>query len=187
VWLQNDPPKDWPANARKFPKAELEAIYGAYWASGPSYQLAHLMARGVKELHVYGIHLATEHEYREQRPNFEMLLGRFLGRELKVVTRDKRRYYEGTDTLLVLPESCPLLMHGWQYGYEPKPQPHPAKLQLAKLQHEQGKLAKALVMAPRWANKGPQVDRLQRIEALMHDCQMQIAQAQQPPVITIGG
>lgn len=187
VWLQQAPPKGWPVNARRFPKEELEAQYGAYWASGPSYQVAHLMARGVTELHIYGIHLATEAEYREQRPNFEMLLGRYLGRTVKTVTRDKCRYYEGTDALLVLPESCPILTHGWQYGYQPKPAPHPAKLKLKALQREQSTLAQQLVMQPRWSDKAPALDRLRRLEALMADCQMQLAQQYRPAPIVIGG
>lgn len=187
VWLQNDPPTNWPANARKFPKAELEAQYGAYWASGPSYMLLHLLARGVKELHVYGIHLATEEEYRAQRPNWEFLLGRFVGREMKVLERNGCRYYEGKDTLLVLPVSCPILTHGWQYGYQPKPTPNPVKLELRRLQHEQGRLAEQLVKLPRWANKVPMLDRLRRTDALLADCQMRLAHAQTPAPIVIGG
>lgn len=187
VWLQEAPPTGWPPNARQFPKADLEAEYGAYWASGPSYMLAHFMARGVKELHIYGIHLATEHEYREQRPNFEQLMRAFIGRQMKVRTKDKLRYYEGAETLLVLPASCPLLSHPWQYGYQPKPQPHPAKADLRRLQQEQSRLVTALVQRPRWQARAPQADRLRRVEALMQDCQLQIGKAHEIPVIRIGG
>ena len=73
VWLQSEPPSDWPANAQRLPIEELEKRYfggaRAYWASGPAYMLLHLHARGYREIHIYGIHLATEAEYRKQRPN----------------------------------------------------------------------------------------------------------------------
>lgn len=183
VWLQDAPPAGWPVNAQQFPKAALEAQYGAYWASGPSYMLLHLIARGVKELHVYGINLATEQEYRDQRSNWEFLLGRFLGREVKTVTRDKCRYYEGRDALLVLPESCPILTHGWQYGYQSKPAPNPVKLAMRKLQQEQGALAKRIVTLPRFADKRPMLDRLMRIDALLADCQMRLAHQPMPPIV----
>jgi hypothetical protein len=185
IWLQSNPPAGWPVNAQRFPKEALEAQYGNYWASGPSYMLLHLLARGVKELHVYGINLATEDEYRAQRPNWEFLLGRFVGREMRIVERDGKRYYEGADSLLVLPQDCPILTHGWQYGYQPKPAPNPIKLELRQLQHEQGKVATAIVQAGRWTNLAPQRDRLRRIEALMQDCQLRLAQQTLPPPIVL--
>ena len=64
VWLQADPPPGWPPLARRLNVEDLEAQYGTYWASGPAYMLLSLLSRGCEELHVYGIHLSTEHEYR---------------------------------------------------------------------------------------------------------------------------
>lgn len=174
IWLKETPPAGWPPNARRFPLERLEQKYGAYWASGPAYMLMHLLDRGVKELHVYGIHLATSQEYRDQRPNWEFLLGRFLGREMNVVHRDGKRYYEGTDALLVLPDECKILTHGWKYGFEPSPQPDPRHVELQQHQQLHAMLTRKLAMMGRWANRGPALDRLRRVSARIQDLDQSI-------------
>src|SRR5688572_8658899 len=57
VWLQKEPPADWPANAARLPIEAIEAEFGEYWASGPVYEIAHLYMRGYREFEIYGIHL----------------------------------------------------------------------------------------------------------------------------------
>lgn len=187
VYLQQVPPPDWPQNARRFPLEEVEAVFGTYWASGPAYEIGLAMLEGVTELHIYGIHLATEHEYREQRPNFEHLLGRFLGRHFTSKTEGDVRIYQGDGVKLVLPKSCPILTHGWKYGYEPKPQGHPAKPQLMRVRQEKAQIANRLVEWPRWKSKAPALDRLRRLQAMEADLTMQMQQAQMaqafPPLI----
>ena len=128
VWLQQDPPAGWPPNAKRLPIEDLEAKYGAYWASGPAYMLMHLYDRGFRHIEIYGIHLATAAEYREQRSNFEALIGRLLGPQVSMTVKDGKRTYVGeTGVTIVLPVASPILQHGWKYAFEPKPKPSPIR------------------------------------------------------------
>ena len=75
-----------------------------YEVSTPSWMLMHAVAEGFQEIHVYGIHLATEWEYIQQRPNFEFLMGVASGRGVKII----------------LPQSAPICRANYQYAFEPK-------------------------------------------------------------------
>lgn len=107
--------------SRTFPKDEILAWFQPHWpyrftrgqqivagtdyeASSPAWMLMHAIVEGYQEIHVYGIHLATQWEYVTQRPNFEWLLGFASGRGIKIV----------------LPEMAPICKAGFQYGFEPK-------------------------------------------------------------------
>ena len=113
---QPDHPRSW-----TFPKDEILAWWAPYWpwrltksrtivpgpdyeVSTPSWMLMHALMEGYREIHVYGIHLATEWEYVEQRPNFEWLLG-IAG---------------GIGAKIVLPESTPICKAHYRYAFEPK-------------------------------------------------------------------
>lgn len=169
VYLQSEPTGNgWGPNARRFPLEEF-AEYGGYWASGPSYMVAWAIAQGAEEIQVWGIHLSTDQEYREQRANFEWWLGIARGKGIKVV---------------MAPES-PVLTHGWNYGYQPRPTPHPAKLTLRKTQHEKAGLMEKLARQGRIGRMGPLRDRLARLDALEQDCYRALQQ-RQPVVIPIG-
>jgi hypothetical protein len=165
VFLNADPPADWPANARKFPVDDVRGILKArpdqdmYSASSPAPILAHLIVRGFTEIHIYGIHLATEKEYREQRPNFEWLMGKA----------------EAMGVNIVLPPSCPLLKHSHVYAYEHAPKrPDAAALaRLRKAQQEFQQLSSTLVRWPRWKSKASELARLTRLKAEIHDAQQQ--------------
>ena len=115
-----EPHPDYPT-ARVFPKAQVLDFWRAYWplrrnrrgtiAEGPDYEvstpswmLMQAVAEGYREIHVYGIHLATEWEYVQQRPNFEFLLG---------VAR-------GLGVQVVLPDSAPICKATYQYAFAPK-------------------------------------------------------------------
>ena len=163
VYLQNEPPADWPANARRFPLEAIETEFGVYWASGPSYMVALAIVEGYSEIHVYGIHLATEEEYVHQRPNFEFWLGIARGRGIKVVMADE----------------SPVLKHGWKYGYEPKPHKseHPAMATYQQAHQDRAQLLKQLAVWPRWKSKASKLDKLKRLEALEMDCQLLIQQS----------
>jgi len=187
VWLQQDPPAGWPVNAKRLPVEALEAKYGAYWASGPAYMLLHLYDRGFREFQIYGIHLATEHEYREQRPNFEFLVGRLLGAEVTQTVDGRNRIYQGANGVrVVLPVECPILQHGWKYAYEPKPkgQPNPYKDELKAVQKEKTALIEALVYWPVGKDKSQQVERLQRLSIIEMDIQQQLAKRHRGGTLT---
>lgn len=103
VYLQEARP-DFPSS-RTFPKAEIEAKFGRNFMSSPAWMIGHALLEGVTELHIYGIHLATEWEYLKQKPNMTFLLGLSAGLGVKVV----------------LPKGCPLLKESHQYAFEPDP------------------------------------------------------------------
>lgn len=172
VWLQQTPPDDWPVNASRMPIEALEAKYGAYWASGPAFMVMHLYERGFREFQIYGIHLATEHEYREQRANFEFLLGSILGAERTVTVADGLRTYRGANGVtVVLPVDAPILAHGWKYAYESKPQPPVVEEhdELKAVKKEKDQLVRALIHWPKGKDKAKAIERLQRLEIIEMD------------------
>lgn len=178
VYLQSAPPQGWPVNAHQLDKAAIEAALAQklgdavpfqYWASGPSYEIALAILEGYTEIQVWGIHLETEAEYREQRPNFEHLLGIARGLGIKVV----------------MAPSSPLLKHGWQYAYQPKPTPHPAKALLRRVQHDKSKVLGALAGLKRWQPRAHLVDQAHRLEARERDC-FRALQYRAPVVIQAG-
>lgn len=181
VWLQKEPPNDWPANACRIPIEALDAKYGTYWASGPAYMVMSLYERGCRHLEIYGIHLATQAEYIKQRGNFEFLLGRLLGPEFTLEKNDERRTrtYRGKDFTLVLPYDTPILQHGWKYAYEPEPPKNPTALdkEWKQIQQDKQVLVTRLVNWPVGQDKAKELERLKRLEIAEMDVQQQIAKA----------
>ena len=169
VWLQADPPEDWPINAKRFPFGRVKAFMKArpdqeaYITSSPAMMLAHAILENYTEIHIYGIHLATQAEYLKQRPNFEWLIGRAEERGINIV----------------LPPECPLLKHTHVYGYEPEPQrpDHAAKKRLGKAQAQYQQIASSLVTWPRWKSKAAQLAQLTRLQAEIKDAQQQARHA----------
>lgn len=92
-------------SAVTFPKAEVERAIGPYFASSPAWMIGLALLEGVTELHIYGIHLATEWEYVKQKPNMLFLLGLAAGRGVKIV----------------IPKGSPLLAESHQYAYDTDP------------------------------------------------------------------
>jgi hypothetical protein len=135
MWLHPDhatlypPSASWPF-AKAFPKTDIEASYGDYETSTPAWMIAHLHQQGYREIHVYGIHLATEFEYMRQRPNFEYLIGRILGPgKVTKTVKQEMRYYESPDAIIALPEASPVLASDFQYAFQERPDAHLAPLQ----------------------------------------------------------
>lgn len=75
-----------------------------YEVSTPSLMLMQAIMEGYQEIHIYGIHLATQWEYLQQRPNFEFYLGFAAARGIKVV----------------LPSASPVCRAAYRYAFEPK-------------------------------------------------------------------
>ena len=179
VYLQEMPPADWPANARRFPFEQVFAQFGDdYWASGPSYMLALAFMEGYQEIWISGIHLATESEYREQRPQFESLISQLLGPNVKKSKKNGFRFYDG-HVRIVLPESSPIMQHGWKYALEPKPvaPPNPYREELALTVKAKQELVKALIQWPVGKDKAHAIERLRRLEIIELDCQQMLAKA----------
>ncbi len=153
IFLHPDYATQWPEAAslphlKPFPKAAIEAHFGQYFTSSPAWMMAQAILEGVKEIHVYGIHLSAEFEYVKQRPNFEFLMGCLLGSGKRSVTvKNELRYYESQNGLLVLPEASPVLQESFQYAFDPKPDAHLAPMQweLHKLTIKRQRVAQALM------------------------------------------
>ncbi len=141
------------AHAQPFPKAQIEAAFGRYFTSSPSWMLAHAVLDGVQDISIYGIHLATQQEYIDQRPGFEYLIGRVLGRTTLVITvKDGMRHYTTQDGHIALPEASPVLQAPFQYAFDVRPSSlsDPITWELHKVQVKQQRLAKALQSRPWW-------------------------------------
>lgn len=180
VYLKDEPPPDWPPNARRFPWEEVLSAFGdKYWACGPSYMLALAILEGFTEIWITGIHLATQKEYLEQRPQWENLLGRLLGRNVKEYTRNGFKYFDG-DVRIVMPEECPIMAHGWKYALEPRPEPKPNPYadELRAVHVEKQALVKDLIHWPVGKDKTAAMKRLKWLEIVEIDCQQQLAKAQ---------
>jgi hypothetical protein len=153
---QHEPAKAW-AHAKPFPRAEVEAYFGRYFTSTPQWMMAFAMMRGFQDFSIYGIHLATEQEYREQRPGFEFLIGRVLGKgKMTVTVNDGMRHYETADGHVALPEASPVLQSKFQYAFETRPSAYEAPLQweLHKLQVKRDRTIQALRERPWWQPVG---------------------------------
>lgn len=183
LWLhpeyvtQHPAAANWP-HARAFPKADIEEYFGRYFTSSPGWMIAHALMEGVKELHIYGIHLATEHEYIEQRPNFEYLCGALLGRGKRTITTaDGMRRYETSDGILVLPEAAPVLQSDFQYAFDARPRQalEPLRWEAHKYQVKRERAINQLRVAPWWQLTGGIKKELLRVEAVSADIQDQIA------------
>lgn len=167
-WLRSRPfpvfvntvPDGWPATVKAFPRKELEAKYGTYFTSTPAWMLVWAIEQGYNEIHIYGIHLATEWEYLKQRPCMEYWIRHAMDRGVKII----------------LPAKCPLLKSQHVYAYEPKPElaVDAMKLQIAKLKQEGLALHQSLAALPFYA-RGRKADLLKRLEML----ELELADARQ--------
>ena len=176
VFLQDAPPADWPVHAHRFPIEAIHQAFGSeYWASGPAYMLAQAVLEGYTDIWITGIHLATEHEYREQRPQWEHLIGRILGMKIETSEHDGFRFYQGATVRIVMPVEAPILRHDWKYAYEDKPvKPRTAlDLEWKATQQEKNELIRQLVNWPTGADKSQAKARLARLEIIELDIQQQ--------------
>lgn len=158
-------------SAVTFPKAEVEAALGPHFASSPAWMVGLALLEGVTELHIYGIHLATEWEYLKQKSNLTFLLGIAAGRGVQ----------------LVLPKGSPLLRESHQYGYQPDPDLAKVKLQrkLDQVQQQMAIIEKQLKAQRWWKRSDPNLaSRKVWLQAQALDLQhaIQIVVANRSPV-----
>jgi hypothetical protein len=140
-------------HCKPFPKADVEQHFGHYFTSTPQWMMAFAMMRGFTDFAIYGIHLATEQEYREQRPGFEYLIGRLLGKgKMAVTVADGLRHYETPDGHVALPEESPILHSKFQYAFDTRPSGFlaPVQWELHKLQIKKDRTIAALKHRPWW-------------------------------------
>ena len=182
VFLHPDYLTQYPAaaawhHARPFPKATIEAAFGRYFTSSPAWMLAQAVLEGYREIHIYGIHLATEQEYLEQRPNFEFLIGRVLGPgPVDYQVAAGLRTYRTAHGTIVLPEASPILSSDFQYAFQPRPRAALAPLQweLHKIGVKHARAIDQLKRRPWWQSPAPIRQELARLEAWRADVQDQM-------------
>ena len=151
AYQQQHPPANAWGHAHAIPKTEIEAAFGRYFGSSPAWMLAHAILEGYRDVSIYGIHLATEHEYIEQRPNFEFLCGRVLGSStLTMTVKDGMRHYQTRDGHIAFPVASPVLQAKFQYAFETRPNAHaePLKWEIHKLTIKRERVIAALKQRP---------------------------------------
>ena len=149
----------------RFPKEAIEAKFGKHFASSPAWMIGLALLEGVTELHVYGIHLATEWEYIKQKPNMTFLLGLAAGLGVKVV----------------LPKGCPLLAESHQYAFEEDPDtPKTAlKRKALRVQDELARVQQQAKARKWYQRRDPNhASRLAFLKAQLTDCQLAIQHVQ---------
>jgi len=148
-------------SAVTFPRAQVEQTIGPFFASSPAWMVGLALLEGVTELHVYGIHLATEWEYLKQKPNLLFLLGLAAGRGVKIV----------------LPKGSPLLAETHQYAYEEDPDVPKVAVQrkMSGLQQQRDLLAKQLQQRPWYRRPDSNLaSRLSWLNAQLLDAQLEV-------------
>jgi len=89
-------------NSVPYPRKEIEEAYGAYFTNTISWEIALAIRCKVKEIHIYGVNMATDIEYQSQRPSCEYYIGLARGKGIEVY----------------LPPESDLLKCFYQYGFE---------------------------------------------------------------------
>lgn len=174
VWLQDLPLPGW-GQAQRYPVEHICAKYRdvlfidptwkkPYIAAGPSWMLLHALDQGCEEIGIWGIHLATQREYIEQRPEFEGLI----------------RYAIGLGIKIVIPKTTPICHSRNVYCYEPRlsQAQDPLQWQLHLLEQKRAPLFQALVHRPWWRGKQQFLDRLAEIDAEKTDLKQQLGRLQ---------
>ena len=177
VMVQETPLPGWPT-AERFPIEDVCAFWQRFWpwridesftarpgavyeASTPALMLMWAVWAGYSEIHIYGIHLATEWEYVAQRPNFEMLIGVAAGLGIRIV----------------LPEKAPICKASYRYAYETKGDLPltAAQREIDRIKHEGARLqAKASTLAWwQWPAKKDLAARLALVQAQLLDARQQ--------------
>lgn len=145
-----------------FPRAEIEAKYGTWFDSTPAWMLGMAMLEGYTEVHIYGIHLATEWEYQKQKANMTYLIG--LARGMGITVN--------------VPEASPLLRPTHRYAFEPDPAipVTQAQRELQKVQAQYQAVSTQAAQVPWWkpqARRAAQ-DQALRVKALVMDAQLAV-------------
>ena len=173
--------KAWPT-AQAFPRDAIVAHFGRYFTSSPAWILAHSILQGFKDIGIYGIHLATQHEYMEQRPQFEFLIGRVLGPgKLTETVAHGMRWYETEDARIGLPEASPVLASNFQYAFEPRPASFLAPLEwdLHRFTVKRERAVQQLATRPWWQSSTKTQTDLKMWEAYVADTRDRLQRAQQ--------
>ena len=102
-------------NSVEFPFKEIVEKFGNYFNNTMSWLIALAIHEGFKEIHVYGVDMATHSEYGHQRPSCEYFIGLAQGMGIKVglppeTTLLKAKYLYGLESERENMEKQELLM-----------------------------------------------------------------------------
>jgi hypothetical protein len=171
VFLQNPPPRGWPPKAQRYPIEHMSEKFRDilrvdptwqkdYAMSGITWMLLWALDMGVKELHIYGIHLATEREYMDQRPNFELIIGWAIAKGVKIV----------------LPPTAPILKGREVYCYEPRMSQamDQERFRLGRINDERTRLVKKLASRGWWQPTYADRESLFQLEVDKMDCDQKL-------------
>lgn len=171
VLLQDAPPADWP-RAEQFPREHIcetfrDVLYvdptwpTAYVSSGPSWMLLYALDQGYSEIHIYGIHLATEKEYRDQQANFECLIGYAIAKGVKVV----------------LPPGTPICKSTTEYCYHPRlnQAEDGIRWKMQKVDEERQSLVTRLLAKPWYRSRTDMRERLIHLDAKRSDLKQSLS------------
>ena len=171
VMLQQPPPPDWPMAAR----FEVERICEKFrdvlfidptWTkpyvqSGPDWMFLWALDHGFDHIGIWGIHLATEREYVDQRPRFEGLITYAIGKGVRIT----------------IPKGTPICHGRHVYCYEPRlnQAQDGLRYQLMLLDQQRAPLLDRLVHRPWWRGKQQLLDAIADIDAEKLDLKQRIA------------
>lgn len=86
----------------EYPLDVILDLFGDYFTNSISFMIALAVLMGYKEIHIYGIDMATLEEYGSQKPSVEYFIGVARGRGIKVI----------------IPAQSDLLKTQFMYGYQ---------------------------------------------------------------------
>ena len=89
-------------NAVPYPREMIIAKYGRYFTNTVSWMIALAIETNFQKIGVYGVDMAQDSEYAQQRPSCEYFLGWAAGAGIEID----------------IPDSSDLLKSPWLYGYE---------------------------------------------------------------------
>ncbi len=176
VLLQEEPSgPGWGPHAKRYPLEHICEKYREflqvdpewdkpYASSGPLWMLLYALDQGYDEIGVYGIHLATEREYIDQRPNFEAALSYAIGKGVKVT----------------LPPGVPIMKSTEVYCYEPRlvQAQDSVRFRLSKIDTKRGRIKEKLMSRPWWRPTGTWRERLIQLDAERSDLVQQLNRLQ---------
>lgn len=99
IYMQDQYP-EFPCSV-PYPIEQMVAMFGDYFTNSISYMLALAIAEDFKTIYLYGVDMALDSEYGEQKPSCEYFVGIARGRGINVI----------------IPDESDLLKSAFRYGY----------------------------------------------------------------------
>jgi len=97
----------------EFPRNEIKKLIRTYFTNTISWLIALAEYEGFEGIHIYGVDMAQDEEYKEQRPSVEYYLGRVDNTCIYSESCEKAKRRQ-----LFVPAGCDLLKNMWEYPFE---------------------------------------------------------------------